>query len=1281
MDTLRVYLPQDRLRALARGEALPERTRGSALMADIAGFTLLADQLVTALGPRRGAEELTIHLNAVYADLIAEVERYRGSVISFAGDGITCWFDQDDGMRAAACALALQSAIQRFQAIAIPGHESLALKLKVAVTSGPVRRFTVGDVEIQQMDALGGATVARLALAERLARQSEVVIDSVVAAALGQAAEIGEWRTDRATNQQFAPLTGLRQPVEALPWEAELPAILDETLRPWVPPAVYARELNRLGEFLAELRPVVALFVRFQGINYDADFRAGEKLGVFIRAVQNAVACYGGTLVDLNIGDKGSYLYIVFGAPVAHEDDARRAVQAALDLQRFPQELGFLRPVQIGISRGTMWVGTYGGENRRAYTVLGDEVNLAARLMEAAAPGETLASRRVQRMTEGEFIFEASQPLKIKGKAEEVPVYVVSEVYRPRAIRLQEPEYRLPMIGRKAELALAAEKMALALQSQGQVIGIVGDAGMGKSRLVAEIIRLARQNGYTGYGSACQSFGMNSPYLIWKPICQAFFDLDPTLPAAQQAQMLESRLAERLPERLPALPLLGPLLDLPLEENDFTRSLEPKDRKGALEALLVDCLRAAARSSPLLLVLEDLQWLDGLSHDLMESIARACTQWRLLIVLAYRPPDIVRLLTPRVETLPHYTGIHLTELSEAEATELLQARLAQLFPDAAGRLPPALNRQLVARSEGNPFYLEELLNYLRDRGINPYVPGAATELDLPSSLHSLILSRLDQLSEAQKGLLKAASIIGRLFRINWLRGYYPALGDPIAFQRDLDELAQIGLTLLDTPDPELAYLFKHIITQEVTYQSLSFATRARLHEQLAAYLESLSLPDSAAQLDLLAYHYSHSENKAKAMAYLRKAGEAAQAAYANVTAIEYYEHLLELLAEEGQSSAQDAMNIRMKLARVFQFVGRWQDAEGLYRQVMEQAEASSCSAVVAECEAALGILARIRGDYDTALAWLAQAQHCWEKLADGLGVSQALMEQGAVLCQTARYAAAQQTLEESLALARQGGDQEKIAFALNWLGNVALLQGFYAEAQARYTESLALRRAMGDRFLISASLNNLGELARYQGDLAAARHLYEEGLAIKREIGDKHGAEIAISNLGGITLELEDYPAARVLMEESLMLCQEIGDKGGTAGTQFGLGLVSFEQGDFAAARRFYTASLKLAQAQNMKYSTVCNLIGLAELALHDGAVRGEGSAAQAEYASRLAGAAKIGMADGSIWLEPYIYRRHARVVETAGAILGSAAFELAWQAGQAMTLEQASIFALEMNQ
>ncbi len=1248
MSTLHSYLPQDRRRALSRGQGLPDRASGSALFADISGFTPLTEAFTLGLGARRGIEELTHQINAVYDALIMEIEKYGGSVVGFAGDAITCWFDGERASQAVTAALALQTAMTAFP----------KLGLKVAVASGPARRFEVGDPAIQLLDVLAGVTVARLAIAEHLATRGEVLIDIATAEVLAETVVVNAWRT-ADDGERFAVVKQLAASSSPVPAEAVV-SLEAERVRPWVLPAIFEREQSGHGAFLTELRPAVALFLRFAGIEFDHDEQAGDKLTALIGRIQAILTRNEGALLQLIIGDKGSYLCAAFGAPIAHEDDARRSVRAALEIQQISLELPFLHPVNIGISQGIMRTGAYGGTTRGIYGVHGDEVNVAARLMTTAGPGEILVSGRVQKAVADLFSFEPRPPLLLKGKAEPMLVFAVTGKRHQRAIRLEEPHYASPMIGRSAELALIGEKLELALRGHGQVIGISADAGMGKSRLVAEVIRLAHKLGFTGFGGACESSGTNTPYLVWKAIWQAFFDVDPTAPSRRQIRNLEGEIEDRAPLRVDAIPVLSPLLDIPIENNDFTRMLEPKDRRNVLTATLEECLKSAAAETPLLMVLEDLHWIDALSHDLLETLTRVSASLPICFVLAYRPPETVRLQAPRVESLPYFTHVTLEQLTATEAEQLIRAKLAQLFPARTGALPQALVSQLTARAEGNPFYIEELLNYLRDRDISLDDDDVVHSLELPVSLHALILSRIDRLSEAQKAALKAASIIGRLFSLIWLHGYYPALGSIDTIKAELIELAQLDLTPLDMPEPELTYLFKHIVTREVAYESLTYATRAQLHEQLARFIET---QDADRYLDLLAFHYDLSNNTAKQRRYLQQAGEAALATFANPTAIDYFVRLLPLLDDPDAQ-----LELHLKLGTVLQLMGQLPEAEAEYRAALVTSEQVQDRAATARCRRALGTLSSLRGDFSSALVWLEQARDTFATLDDQAELALTLIKLGGVWELKGEYVKSRQELETGLALALALADKPAAALALNRLGVVAQGRGDVKGAWSLLQESLALHREMGNKMGIAMSLNSLGVVANDQGDYQTARALYEESLALKREMGDKRGISIALGNLGVLAQYQGDFTAARTLYETSLMLNREMGDKQGIAILLLNLGELAIEQGDPMTAQALYVESLSLCHEIGDKINMVCNLSGMAAVVA---------DMSDLSRATRLAAAAETLRLSVGVAREPVEGRIYEHAVASARAGLSEVAFRAAWAEGEQMSLNEAVNYAL----
>lgn len=1138
MEATTAYIARDRCQAIAQGSTLPDRTHGAALFADISGFTPLTEALTLGLGPRRGVEELTGHLNRVYDALVTHVHAHHGSIISFAGDAITCWFDGDDGRHAAACGLAMQSGMRHQPRIRIPGTTPVTLSLKVGIATGPVRRFAIGNPDIQRLDFLAGRTLAEMAHAANSARKGEVVVTAPTALRLPDLLQIAAWHPDPTHPDRAAALSGLHNPVPPAPWPP-MPHLAEDSVRPWLLPAVHQRLGTGKGEFLTELRPAVALFLQFGGLDYDADDDAGPKLDAFVRWIQGVIAPYEGFLHHVSDGDKGSYLYCTFGAPIAHEDDPKRALSAALELRYPPANLGFTPNPRIGISQGTLRTGAYGGSERRTYGVLGDEVNLAARLMASAKPGVILVGERTREAAGNRFRWEPRRQLKLKGKATAVAVFQLVDRHSRDDFHLAEPAHDRPMVGRKTELSRLTSLLTRARSGQGQIIEITAEAGMGKSRLAIEALRIARARGFQTFGGQAQSFAANTSYLPWWGVWRGFFHLGDDAPLQVHAASLAAQLLGMSPVLLPRLPLLGAALNLALPDNDTTRSLDARVRKTALEGLLVECLRHRAQQHPIFLILEDAHWLDPLSRDLLEAVARGAAFLPVLILLAARPPEPERETPAPWRTLPHFAEIPLAELSPPEAEELIRLKLTEIGGPSHTPNPDAIHR-LAQRAQGNPFYLEEIINLLRDEGHDPNDPQAWERLDLPTSLHSLILSRLDRLSERQKPTLKVASVIGRTFDPATISAIYPGLNEPDVRQ-DLADLERLDLTTLERPEPELAFIFKHVVTQEVAYETLPFATRSRLHGELGLFIERRHHHNLQPHVDLLAFHFDRSELEDKRRDYLIRAAHAAQARYANAAALSYFRRALPLLTPPERIAPQ------LALGRVLETTGDWPAAADTYRATLSLARELANPAAQARCLTAIADLHRKQGAYPDATRHLDDARSIFHSLNDAPGVALTLHIAGSVAAQQGAYDQARSLYLQSLDTRRAHHDDAGVASLLSNLGIIAWFQGNHPEARRLYEEALAIRRRLGDRWAIGNSLNNLGLVLRDLDDPNGAQRLLEECLAINREIGDLPSIANALGSLADITLSLGNLPAARDFLTENIRINRDIGDRNGLA--------------------------------------------------------------------------------------------------------------------------------------
>jgi class 3 adenylate cyclase/tetratricopeptide (TPR) repeat protein len=1133
-DEPEAYIARDRRRALADHVELPDRVTGAALFADISGFTPLTEALARELGPQRGAEELTATLGRVFHAVIEALDRRGGDVIYFSGDAITCWIDGDDGVRATAAGLGMQEAIGRVGRITTPAGTEVQLALKVAVAIGRARRFVVGDPQIQLIDVLAGALIDDLAEAEHHAEKGDVLLEPSALKALEGRVELREIRRDEEHGRSYGVVERLLVDVPVT--DVVEPPPLDESLvTQWILPEVYERMRVARGELLAELRPAVPVFLRFDGIDYDDDPDAIEKLDGFVRRAQAVMAGYGGNLLQLTLGDKGAYLYGVFGSPVAHEDDEARAAAAALELRDLEKTTD-ARSIQIGVTRGRLRSGTYGHSMRRTFVCLGDAVNLAARLMSAAPPGSIYVEDEIRGAAGEAFIWERLPDMKVKGKSDPIAVHALTGSLE-RASR-RKTRYQLELVGRRKELAQLDQELGRTIDGDGRIVAISADAGMGKSRLIAEFVRNARRRGlFVAFGE-CQSFGTNTSYFPWREIWRRLLRIDEESSGAEQAARAIESLASIDPALAERAPLLNAVAGLDIPDTPLTAGMDAKLRKGSLEDLLSIALRARSAEEPVVLVIEDCHWIDALSRDLLETLGRATAALPVLIVLAYRPTG-----QPGgglgIERIPDFAEIRLDELEGDDALALIRLKLAQGTPGAeSADLPEPLVALLLERSGGNPFYLEELVSYIAGQGVDPSDGAALARLQLPDSLQSLVLSRIDAQNDGPRRTLKVASVVGRVFEAPVLPGAYPELGSLDDVRAHLTDLRAADLVTLDR-DIEESYFFKHVATQEVAYESLPFATRSRLHGLIGRFLEE-SDPDGVdRRVDLLAHHFWLSDDAGRKVTYLARAADAARATYANAAAIDYLERLIPLL--EGEA----AIAARLKLAKVLQVVGSLARAEAVAVEARELASAAGDARQAAWADASIAETAKRQSRFEEA---------------------------------TAR-------LEAAIEGFRAVDARDGVGDMLHLAGVIAQLQGDYETARMRYEDSRAVREEIGDVAGVATTDGNLAILAEFAGDLQSAVELTDRSLALRRQIDDRRGTSIGEMNAGYYRILTSDVPGALRHLEDALAHSRELGDRQLIAHATFTLGNAERDAGDLRAAAGRYVSALELQRELDDRFS------------------------------------------------------------------------------------------------
>lgn len=1183
------FLPRDVALAISHAPAGPlgqeRRYTAVALFADVSGFTAISEAL--AVAGRRGTEELTSILNSYFSPMIDLIESYGGIIGKFGGDAMTVLFPYTGRTRAAVvrraiqCALDMQAAMGRYSAIPTSaGIYSLAMKAGLAL--GTALSTTVGDPEIRLEYIIAGNLLDLCADAEHHATKGEVVIHNALLEYAGQLTLVEE-RGD------FSCIAGLHQRVRhaPLPPPAELPALAVEQFAHYLHPSIAERIRAGLSGFLNEHRRVTVLFVSFSGFDYDGDPQVAQKLQPYLTAVIRTIYNYDGYLNKVDMGDKGSKYIVLFGAPVAHENDEERAVRCALELRDLHGVTA-----RIGVNTGVVYCGQVGSDARQEYTVMGDPVNLAARLMQAAKPGQVLVSDATRRNTPAAIVWESLAPIMVKGKSEPIVVYTAKSLSAAPSLALHEPAYALPMVGREHELQRAEALLKRVAQGRGQILGISAEAGMGKSRLSAAIMRLARSHGFRIYGGACQSYGTQTSYLVWHDVWRGFFGIAPDWEPETSIRHLETHL-RGIDARLARMPLLGPALHLPIPDNDLTRALDPQLRTELLKALLLECLRQAAHeqdrsAGPLLIVLEDCHWIDPLSQELLEYIGRNMAELPVLLLALYRPPTAMQAPLQWAVRMPFFSELHLAELGEAEGELLVRQKCTQLW--AKQEVPAALVEQIAQRAGGNPFYLEEIVNFIHDRGLDPDDTAALQQLELPDSLQSLILSRIDQLAEAEKTTLKVASVVGRVFKAQWLWGSYPQVGTPQDVRRHLQNLSRIDLTPLDKPEPELEYIFKHITTQEVAYESLAFAMRTVLHECIGSYIER-SYGDGIAQyLDILAHHYGRSNNAAKQQLYYRLAGNAARATYANRAAIEYYRRLLELVPETEQAG------LLVDLGEIQQLTGNWSDAEANYRLALERAEAAADLHSQARGEVALGALLASTQSFSEALRWIENGQALFEQLHDQSGIGRALERAAQIYFEQGDYERARTCSEQRLAIAQEQSDQAGISAALDQLGNISTLAGNVEAALTYLRQSLEVAAAAGNAPRMIIAGNDLAGAYWSHDDYPQALAQLGPALATAAEIGYLQMVGFILGNAGTVYLLYGDNNNALTCYRQALSITADLGDWPAILPNLGNMAIVLKARGQYALAERIFIQSIMLERTLNIPYCLCDDLYHCAEL-------------------------------------------------------------------------------------
>jgi adenylate cyclase len=915
-------------------------------------------------------------------------------------------------------------------------------------------------------------------------------------------------------------------------------------------------------EAAGQRRNVTVLFVDLAGYTPLSERIDSEELYEVIQQFLNLLADdvykYDG-MVDKFTGDG---LMALFGAPIGHENNAELAVRAALDMQadvaalsqQLNERLGTELRVHVGLHSGIVVVGGIGSDMLMNYTAIGDTVNLAQRLEDASAPGVILASDAVYQQTRVLFDFDPEPTLHLKGFQRPVKAYrAIGAKARPGLVRGIEG-LQAPMIGRDSELTrLKTVVENLTELKAGSFALITGEAGIGKSRLVRELKGWCSSNQVTVVEGQSLTYRRSVAYWIFVDTLRNYLGVGAGASDLQVRERLVGWASEMLQQRAgEILPYLEHMLSLPPSDPasaERIRYLDASQLRQQIFLAVRRLLTAEARRKPFLLILEDLHWADETSLDLLQFLLESARHAPLSIIAISRPIRegiMVKVIEWAAEHLgENYYNIPLRGLSFEQSEQLLSQLLAT--PD----LPVVLHEGIVERAGGVPFYLEELLRVLIDQNILQreagqwrLVPGVDIgNLGVPQTLEGLILARFDRLESFQRRVLQVASAVGRQFGIPVLRGVLCTLP-----QEQLDQ-ALAGLVQRDFILPEDAspgdYYFRHVLMSDAIYKTLLKREQRDLHGQIGVAIETVYAERLESQIEILARHYTWSDRHDRALHYLILAGQKASRNYANELARQHFEQALVLLSQVEHSTVQ-TMQVEMGLGDVLTFAGEYSPARRHYQTALDTIVNQDGDASARE----IGLLKRKtgttyerQGDYDDALAWLAQAQQVFTNAPTPMPVEQAeiLHDIGWIHNRRGNVDEAERNLLQALALAESSSRYDVVASIYNRLAGVYYQKDQLDQASNFLRKSLVLREEIGDTVAVARSYSNLGLLTWRKGDWDQALSYFKRGAELQATLGDVEGNIQLQANIGLLLTDKGDLEEARHYLEESLQSALKIG--------------------------------------------------------------------------------------------------------------------------------------------
>ena len=1061
------------------------------MFVDISGFTKLSERL--ARRGREGAEQITEAIGKSFEAILHVAYDNGGSLLKFGGDALLIWFDAE-GHSARACraTILMRRVLRDVGRIEVPGAK-VTLRMTQGVHSGCFHFFAVGASHFEFLPV--GPAWSRLVAMEHGADAGEIMVSPETAARLPGRC-LGEIKGPGRLLRREPPGAAKKMPRQPRP---TMPA---EILARCLSPIVRAHVLA--GGGTSEHRPVTVAFIHFDGtdamIERSGPIATAEALDSLVNVIATAADAQGVTFLASDVDADGGKLILAAGAPNITGDDEehmlltlRKIVEAELPI-----------PIRIGVHRGSVFAGDIGPFYRRTYTVMGDAVNLAARLMAKAEPGRIYATADILDRSNTMFETTELEPFAVKGKARPVRAWSVgrAESSRKRHVTLE----RLPLIGRDAELAVIGDALANVRSGAGRLVEIVGEAGIGKTRLLEALDDAA--SGFRKFHAVCEAYTASTPYALWRGVLREVLHFGRDDPEAAIIERLRSEVATRAPDLAPWLPLIAIALDINVAPTPEVDLLAEANRRKILYRSVHHFLRVMLPETTIIEI-ENAHHMDEASAGFLSYLAEGIDDRPWLIGVTRRQtatgfaaPDLPAVLRIALEPLAQKDALHMVQLASEQHP--LHMHVVEV---------------VAQRSGGNPQFLRDLLRSAIDSG---GVKG------LPDSAEAAALARIDGLAPEDRALVRRAAVLGQTFHprmLSWLAiDGEAAPPDPATWARLQDLFAE---------EPDGYLRFRRSLLCDAAYEGLPYKLRRRLHGAVAAQIaQEADAVDEAA--GILSLHYLLAGDNHSAWSYATIAGKRAAEFYAYVEAAGLYARALEAGRRLPDVGAPEIAAVQRAMGDAWYQTAEFKKAADAY--------AAARKLVANDPLANADLLLKFSyvetklGRTEKALRWIKQARAVLSGV-EGQEAALQTARAGAWYAEVLQFGG---RTKEALRWAERAVVEAEVADDPKVLGRAHLTIGLaYGElgkegAVPIIQRSLEAFQRGGHLVGQAAALNNLGVVCQLEGLWDEAISYYEQASEVDTKIGSTLGAPLARMNIAEILADRGEWAEAEALLVATL---------------------------------------------------------------------------------------------------------------------------------------------------